>query len=148
MIHIIKEISPVREDRVGMVLFNMALPAKNSVKGEHTPAKMCHSPFFLLCWLPSACWDRQCLHVVDLDGLSCPTPVTPYCQDSWSSGAMSFLTLNSPCSYFLCLKGSLYPLSLQDLIQASPSVIGLPSLLASVGYLSSCFSSLLPSWFP
>ena len=28
MIHIIKEISPVREDRVGMVLFNMALPAK------------------------------------------------------------------------------------------------------------------------
>lgn len=28
MIHIIKKISPVREDRVGMVLFNMALPAK------------------------------------------------------------------------------------------------------------------------
>ena len=29
------------------------------MKEGHAPAKMCHSLFFLFCWLPSACWGRQ-----------------------------------------------------------------------------------------
>lgn len=114
--------------------------------GTHLPK--CVIPFFSSSAdCPQPAEAGRCLHVMDLAGLSCPTPVMPYCQDSLSSGAMSFLTSNSPCSYFLCPKAYLYPLSLQDLIQASP-MIGLLSLLASVGYLSSLFSSLLPSWFP
>lgn len=78
---------------------------------------------------------------MDLAGPSCPTLVGPYCQDSLNSGAITFLTLNFQCSYFLCPHGALCPLSLYVLVQASPSVIDLPSFLASLLWLVNPASS-------